>query len=395
MKKMLRVLQIANQAGPLYLFMPPLCKALRELGAEIEFACMPVGALWEPLKQSESEVHALPAGSWSNPLTWWRLYWKLRELFRARRYDLMIVHTPAMSWVARAAASGLIPASIYFAHGLPFAPIQSKVAHMVFRCIEQFMARFTDGVIVVNSDDAAACQKLKLTRSGSHCYHVPGPGVDVEAFVEQPAEELVTKLEKQFGLTAGKPMVLFLGRFIPTKRPGDVLELAKRTGPEVEFVMAGEGPMWKQIKKAGDEIGPHVKVVEFTHEVPLLLARCSLFLLPSVFREGLPQTLLEAQAAGKPAVAYNIRGSRDIIDDGTTGFLVEPCNVDALYESARKILENDDLRVKMGQAGQKRMEDKFSIKPALSAILPAVREVLQQKKVYDLPHTREVSYGPK
>lgn len=395
MNKSLRVLQIANQAGPLYLFMPPLCKALRELGAEIEFACMPIGALWEPLKQSESEVHALPAGSWSNPLTWWKLYWKLRELFRARRFDLMIVHTPAMSWVARAAANGLIPASIYFAHGLPFAPLQSKLPHLVFRCIEQFMARYTDTVIVVNSDDAVACQKVKLTRSEGRCYHVPGPGVDLEAFADQPSEHLITRLEKDFGLTAGKPMVLFLGRFIPTKRPGDVLELARSIGSEVDFVLAGEGPIWNQIKKAGDEIGPHVKVVEFTHEVRLLLARCSLFLLPSVFREGLPQTLLEAQAAGKPAVAYDVRGPRDIIDHGTTGYLVEPRNVDALCESVKKILENSDLRVKMGQAGQKRMEDKFSIKPALSAILPAVREVLQKKKICDLRYRGDIDYGTK
>ncbi len=395
MNKSLRLLQIANQAGPLYLFMPPLCNALRELGADIEFACTPLGALWEPLKESESEVHALPAGSWSNPLTWWKLYWKLRKLFRARRFDLMIVHTPAMSWVARAAANGLIPASIYFAHGLPFAPLQSKLPHFVFRCIEQFMARYTDAVFVVNSDDAAACRKVRLTRSEGRCYHVPGPGVDLEAFANQPAEHLITKLENDFGLTAGKPMVLFLGRFIPTKRPGDVLELARRIGPEVDFVMAGEGPLWEQIKKASDEIGPHVKVVEFTHEVRLLLARCSLFLLPSVFREGLPQTLLEAQAAGKPAVAYNIRGPRDIIDHGTTGYLVEPRNVDALCESAKKILENEDLRVKMGQAGQKRMEDKFSIKPALSAILPAVREVLQKKNICDLRYRGEIDNGTK
>jgi glycosyltransferase involved in cell wall biosynthesis len=300
-----------------------------------------------------------------------------------------------MSWVARAAANGLIGASIYFAHGLPFAPLQSKLPHIVFRFIEQFMARYTDAVIVVNSDDASSCQKVKLTRSEGRCYHVPGPGVDVEAFADQPAEHLISKLESDFGLTAGKPMVLFLGRFIPTKRPSDVLELARRIGPEVEFVMAGEGPMWKQIKKAGDETGSHVKVVEFTHEVGFLLARCSLFLLPSVFREGLPQTLLEAQAAGKPAVAYNVRGPRDIIDHGTTGYLVEPRNVDALCESVIKILNNDDLRVKMGQAGRKRMEEKFSIKPALSAILPAVREVLQKKNICDLQYRGEIDYETK
>ena len=389
MNKSLRVLQIANQAGPLYLFMPPLCNALRELGAEIEFACMPIGALWEPLKQSESEVHALPAGSWSNPLTWWKLYWKLRGLFRARRFDLMIVHTPVMSWIARTAARGLVPASIYFAHGLPFAaPKQSKLAHVVFRTIERFVGRYTDAVFLVNSDDAAVCQKTKLTHGDGHSYHVPGPGVDVESFSRQPAEDQIRKLEQELGLRAGKKMVLFLGRFIRPKRPGDVLELARRTGDEVDFVMAGEGPLWDKVKTEASTIGPHIKVIEFTDQVPLLLARCSLLVLPSVFMEGLPQILLEAHAAGKPAVAYDIRGVRDIIEHGTTGYLVRPCDVDALYESVRKILENEDLRSGMGQAGQKRMREKFSKEVALSVILPAVREVLLKKNICELPKFR-------
>lgn len=389
MNKPLRVLQIANQAGPLYLFMPPLCKALRELGAEIEFACMPIGALWEPLKRSESEVHALPAGSWSNPYTWWKLYWKLRKLFRARHFDLMIVHTPVMSWIARTAARDLIPASIYFAHGLPFAaPRQSKLAHVVFRTIERLVGRYTDAVFLVNSDDAAVCEKAKLTHGDGRSYHVPGPGVDVESFSRQPSEDQLRKLEQDLGLRAGKALVLYLGRFIKAKRPGDVLELSRRLGPDVDFVMAGEGPLWKQIKKASEEIGLHVKVVEFTHEVRSLLARCSLLVLPSVFMEGLPQILLETHAAGKPAVAYDIRGVRDIIKHGTTGYLVRPCDVDALYKSVKAILENEDLRIRMGQAGQKRMREMFSNEVALSVILPAVREVLLKKNIYDLPKRR-------
>lgn len=385
MKTSPRILQIANQAGPLYLFMRPLCQALRQTGAAIEFACMPVGALWEPLKRLESKVHALPAGSWSNPLTWWQVYRKLRALLRSGQFDLMIVHTPAMSWVARPAANGLVPATIYFAHGLPFAPDQqSWLSHIAFRSIEQFMARFTDAILVVNSDDAAACRKFKLTRRDGRCYHVPGPGVDVDAFAGHPGQDLAIKVEHDFGLTPGKPMVLFLGRFIASKRPNDVLEMARRIGPGVDFVLAGEGPLWKQVKNAGLEIGSHVKVIEFTHQVPLLLARCSLFVLPSVFREGLPQTLLEAQAAGIPAVAYDVRGARDIIDHCSTGYLVQPCDLDALCQSISKILEDEGLRKRMGQAGRKRVKEKFSINPALSAILPAIREVLQRKGICDL-----------
>jgi len=389
MKTSVRILQISNQAGPLYLFMMPLCRALRQAGAEVELACTPLGALWEPLNRLDFKVHSLPAGSWSRPSTWWIIYRKIRLLLRRGEFDLMIAHTPVMSWIARTAARDLVPVSIYFAHGLPFAaPKQSRFAHILFRSIERFVGRYTDAVFVVNSDDAAVCQRTRLTRDDGRCYHVPGPGVDVNAFSSRPAEHLITKLERELGLRSGKALVLYLGRFIKAKRPGDVLELARRLGPDVDFVMAGEGPLWKQIKEAGAKIGPHVKVIEFTDRVSFLLARCSLLVLPSVFMEGLPQILLEAHAAGRPAVAYDIRGVHDIIDDGKTGYLVQPCDVDELYEAVRDVLKDDGLRIRMGQAGQKRMREKFSNEVALSVILPAVREVLLKKNVCELPKCR-------
>jgi glycosyltransferase involved in cell wall biosynthesis len=297
---------------------------------------------------------------------------------------LMIVHTPAMSWIARPAARGLVPASMYFSHGLPFAPEQGRIPHLVFRYIEKFMARYTDAIIVMNSDDVAACRKFKLTRSERQWYYAPGVGVDVDMYVTRPAEHLMTSLEQELGLTAGKPTVLFLGRFIRPKRPGDVLKLAQRIGSKADFVLAGEVPLWKQTRQAAARIGPHIKVIEFTHLVVPLLARCSLVVLPSVFREGMPRVLLESYAAGKPAVAYDVRGVRDIIENGKTGFLVRPGDVDELCKAVSNLLGDDQLRVRMGIEGQKRIRAKFSLDASLSAIMPAVREVLKQKVIWDM-----------
>ena len=383
MKRPPRILQISNYAGPLYCFMQPFCRALQQAGVEVELACMPGGALWEPLKRLDFKLHALPRGNWGNPLTWWTLYRNVRLLLRCGKFDLMVVHTPMMSWIARPAAYGLVPASIYFSHGLAFAPEQSRLKYFVFRSIEQFMAKYTDAIIVMNSDDAAACQRFRLTRPDGRWYYVPGVGVNVNAYARGAAEHLIRKLERELGLKAGKPMVLFLGRFIKPKRPGDVLELARRIGSEVDFVMAGEGPLWKRIKNTGASIGSHVKVIEFTHQVSLLLARCSLVVLPSVFREGLPRVLLESYAAGKPAVAYNIRGVRDIIEHGETGFLTPPANMGKLYEAVSSILRNDELRARMGQAGQKRIQERFSLNASVSAIVHAINDVFQQKKDWE------------
>jgi len=315
------------------------------------------------------------------PSTWSVLYSKIRLLLKSHKYDLMIVHTPAMSWVARPAARGLVPMTIYFSHGLPFTAEQSKLRYFILRSLEQFMSKYTDAIIVMNSDDVAACQRFRLNRLGRRWFYVPGVGVDVDHYATGPPECTVTQLERNLELRADKPMILFLGRFIKSKRPRDVLDLARRIGNGVDFVLAGEGPLWTPIKMSAAKIGPHVKVIEFTSEVPALLARCTLLILPSVFREGLPRVILEACAAGKPVVAYNVRGARDAIRHGETGFLVQPANVSELCEAVSNLLEDDKLRSKMGKAGQKHIREKFSIHASLSATMAAIQEVLQQNNV--------------
>jgi glycosyltransferase involved in cell wall biosynthesis len=369
MNQNLHILQIANQPGPLYLFMQPLSLELWKAGHEVDLACMPTGPMWKPLQECGFPVHSLPAGKWSNPLTWIMVYQYLREFFRENQFDLVIVHTPVMSWLTRLAAKGLVGKIIYFAHGLPFAPEQNPLMRYLFRRIEMFMARYTDAVIVMNRDDEEACKKYRLTKTGGQYFYVPGVGVDVQEYSRPFTAEEITNLEKEVGLRAGVPMVLFLGRFISAKRPGDVLEIARRIGPKADFVLAGEGPMWESIRRKARSIGPHVHVLKFTTRTKLLLARSSVLVLPSVFREGLPRVLLEASAAGKPCVAYDVRGSRDVIADGETGFLASPKDVNALYDAVNKLLGDESMRNRMGTKGREQIDNKFSNKAAISATM--------------------------
>lgn len=376
-------MQIANRAGPLYVFMQPLCRMLSRCGAHVELACMPGEASWQLLKDSGFKVHALPAGSWKNPLTWWKVYRSIRLLLRENRFDLMIVHTPAMSWLARPAAKGLVAKTIYFAHGLPFAPEQGKLKYLVFSSIERLMASYTNGLIVMNSDDAAVCQRIRLVRPDGHWKCVPGVGVDVDVYGSGISQADTDALAAELGLRRDKPMVLYLGRFVKSKRPDDVLQLARRIGDKADFVMAGEGPLWKEIKAKASLAGSHIKVIGFTQKAKELMSLCSVVVLPSMFREGLPRVLLEAHAAGKPAVAYNIRGVRDVIGNGETGFLIRPRDVDGLCTAVSRLLDDMELRHQMGRAAQKKVLEKFTTERSLSAIMSVINEVVGPD-VFDL-----------
>ncbi len=371
----LRVLQIANQPGPLVLFEQPVCHALREAGAAVELACMPVGALAGRLAELDFPLHRLPAGRWASPLTWVRLYRTVRRLLRQGHYDLMVAHTPAMSWIARRAARGLGLRTVYLAHGLPFAPRQNPLARWLLRRVEQALADDTDAVMVMNRDDADACRRYRLTRRGGGCFEIPGVGLDVAAWAQPPTPQALADLDAELGLDADRPVVSYVGRFIPSKRPMDMLTLARRLGPGVQVVLAGEGPLWARVQRQARRIGPHVHVVPFLAEPRVLIHRSTVLALPSVFREGLPRVLLEAQAAGRPVVAYDVRGARDALVDGQTGLLVPPADVEAFVAAVARLLAEPATRSALGRAGAERADRVFSLDRAVEAQLACLAAV--------------------
>lgn len=377
MTRSARILQLANQAGPLNLFTMPVCDALRNDGHEVELACMTGGPLWPGLEQSDYPLHGLTRGSWMNPLTWVRTYRQLRKLLRGGRYDVLIVHTPVMSWIGRFAARGLVDKAVYLAHGLPFAPIQRWPVYAALRWVERRLARYTDAVIVMNQADEDACKRYRLTRPGGQSFRLTGEGVVLEDWTTPPDPQELAQLEEQLDLRPDKPMVLFLGRFIGTKRPGDVLEAARRIGDEADFVMAGEGSLWKKIHRRSLDIGPHVHVIGFTHQTRALMHRCAVLAMPSVFREGMPRVLLEAQLVGKPPVAYDVRGSSDAIEHERTGLLIPPRDADAFCRAVQQLLDDPERREQMGQAGTEWVRTRFSFEVIAAEHVEIIRQVLE------------------
>jgi len=373
-----RVLHLAKEAGTLRLFMLPVCDAMRAAGAQVELACMHRGPNYDPLDQAGYPLHGLYAGGWKSPRTWRVLYKQIRTLLREGRYDLMVVHTPVISWIARAAARGLVPTVVYMAHGLPFAPQQRPLKRWVYRRVESFVGRWNDGIIVMNEADAMAAQRYRLSRTGLW-FKVPGVGLDVGAWSQPIAEPLRQQVLRQFGLSADKPIVLYMGRFVSDKRPGDILECARRVGPKAQFVLAGEGPLWESSAIRAAAIGPHVHVLPFTDLARPLLQCASLVAFPSVYIEGLPRVLLEAQAAGKPPVAYDIRGSHDAIVHNKTGMLVPPRDVNGFCKAVGSLLDDPARREQLAVAGRQWVQQTFSLDASVAAQLSALREVCRAK----------------
>ena len=103
-------------------------------------------------------------------------------------------------------------------------------------------------------------------------------------------------------------------------------------------------------------------------DMPGVWAQSHVALLPS-YREGLPKSLVEAAACGRPIITTDVPGCRDIVEHGVNGLLVAPRDGDALCEAMLTLADDGALRTRMGQAGRRRVVDRFSEAHVIAATM--------------------------
>lgn len=109
-----------------------------------------------------------------------------------------------------------------------------------------------------------------------------------------------------------------------------------------------------------------------------VLSVMDIFVLPS-FMEGLPLVILEAMAVGKPVVATTVGGNAEAVEEGVTGWLVPPGDLPAFNAAVLKLLRTPGLIERMGEAGRKRVEERFSLAAMVGAQQEVYRRALERK----------------
>jgi glycosyltransferase involved in cell wall biosynthesis len=127
------------------------------------------------------------------------------------------------------------------------------------------------------------------------------------------------------------------------------------------LILVGEGPDEDMLKKKVLEMGltNNVTFFPFTREPMYIFERIDILVLSSLFKEGLPNVLLEAMSMKTPVVSSRMAGVPEIVKDGETGYMVEPGNKDQLVEAIRKLWSDRDAYAKMSLQGRELMESKF------------------------------------
>ena len=204
-------------------------------------------------------------------------------------------------------------------------------------------------------------------------------GVDIEKFAPLGGCE---KIKRQIRL-GNRPMVLFVGRLIPRKGVGYIVETAKQVIKERKdalFVIVGNGPLRSQLESDIAAAGlkhSFVFLGDVSEEDLPLIYRCAdVFMLPSI-QEGQGIVLLEAQASAKPAVAFNVSGVAEAVRNKETGLLVNPGSSLDLAQAILRLFSDETLREKMGTKGREFVTKEFSWEISAKKLLAVYKEAIE------------------
>ena len=222
-----------------------------------------------------------------------------------------------------------------------------------------------------------------------------GNGVDPSRFELTPEKmALAAALRQDLGIRPNQPVIGFAGRFTRDKGLPELIaafQLIRREVPETVLLLVGnyeEGDRVPEDIREVIESDPAIHHVGFTSQIELYYLVMTIFVLPT-HREGFPNTVLEAQAAGLPVVTTFGTGAVDAIDDGITGLLTPVGDAGKLAEAVLSLL-SDPIRMQlMGRLGRERVRRDFRNETVWEALASLYRAMLQERG-YPLPAANRV-----
>lgn len=225
-------------------------------------------------------------------------------------------------------------------------------------------------VIFQNDEDKAIFLEHKAVRS-EQIEFTKGSGIDLSKFAYSKEP------------TAGKIKIIFTARMVKEKGVCDLIEAAKILKPDmdgkVQFLLCGRltensNAISKEYLERECD-GEYICYMGERSDVKELLEQSHIMAFPSYYREGVPKSLIEASAIGRPIVTCNSTGCRDVVTDGENGFLIEPRSPEMLADRLRKLIDNPELRKKMGINARKKAEKEFSIDSVVATHMQIYQEL--------------------
>ena len=293
-------------------------------------------------------------------IRWWDdvvAFWKLLGLIRRERPDIVHTHTAKAGVLGRVAAwlAG-VPLVVHTFHGHVFHGYFSPARTRVFVAIERWLARRTHRLVAVSGRVRDEVLARGVGRSDR--FDVVPVGLDLQRFVECDPQR--GELRAELGLPRQTPLVGIVARLVPIKRHELFLTAAAavaRRIPTCRFLVVGDGERRRALESLALELGiaDRVLFLGWRRDLQRIYADMDVAVLTSA-NEGSPVSLIEAMASAVPVVGPRVGGVPDVIDDGATGLIVPPGDAGPVAEAILRLLDDVELRRKMGAAARDRAQ---------------------------------------
>ena len=282
-----------------------------------------------------------------------KAYRMLKRVLRENDYEFIHCNTPVGGVLTRLAAKKYRRRGtkvIYTAHGFHFYRGASKKNWLTYYPIEHMLARHTDCLVTINSED----YELASRRFPCKVARIHGVGVNDERYYPVSPEESAV-LRSELGFSPEARILLCIGELNANKNQAmaiAAMESVVKECPDAVLVIAGNGPLRKSLEEltAAKGLTEHVRFLGYCTTLEKY-QRISEMGVSCSIREGLGLNAIEAMLTGNPMVATHNRGHAELIHHGKTGFLVDINNVEEMASYIIRLLQDNELKQAMGQNG--------------------------------------------
>jgi glycosyltransferase involved in cell wall biosynthesis len=298
----------------------------------------------------------------------------IRRIMVQGEYDIVHTHSSVAGVVGRLAAlTAGVPVIIHHVHGWGLHEGMSRWTRMLYLYLERLSARFTDRMIVVSRPDIQKGLAYRIGREDK--FSLIYNGIALDKF-RRPVDD--RQMRTELGLDPDCKLVGMIGRLDEQKNPLDLIRAAAivvKSYPGVQFLIAGDGSLRAACQGLIEELdlGEKFFLLGYRSDVARILPILTMTAMSSLW-EGLPIAFLEAMTAGKPIVANDVDGARDVVIDGETGFLVPPHQPSQMAERILYFLNNETICDEMGHNAQN-VSSYFSIQRMVRQIESVYREL--------------------
>ncbi len=360
-------------------------KFLKREGYDVCAVCSS-GKWIKDIEKEEMKVKTIKFKRKISPISDLIVLVRLFFYFKKEKFDIIHTHTPKPGLLGQLAAK-MVGVSIIVntIHGFYFQKEDSLMKRKFFILIEKIAAKCSDLIFFVNKEDIETAIKEKICKRDLIKYF--GGGIDIERFsLERFSEEFILSKKKQLGINPDARVIGIVARLVEEKGYLDLFRAFRKVLNKFPntllLVIGSEEP------EKGDAIDPNIvrrysiqNNVIFLGEredVDELYALMDIFVLPS-YREGLGISIIEASAMEKSVITTDIRGCREVVENGETGILIPTGNPEKLAEAIFYLFNNPEKAREMGRKGREKVLREFDERIIFSRIKTEYKRLIREK----------------